>query len=55
MPWALSAPRWWFWKRERGESRKSRKSRPENMKAMPKPLLEADAPWSDAHEEEPRS
>ena len=46
-PWALSAPWWWFWKREQGEGRKNR---PGNMKQMPKPLLEAVAPWNGAHE-----
>ena len=47
MAWGLSAPLWWFWNRERGEGRKNR---PENMKVVPKPLREADAPWSSAHE-----
>ena len=41
LPWALSAPRWLFWKRERGEGRKKG---PGNMKMMAKPLLEAKAP-----------
>ena len=47
LPWALSAPRWGFRIRERAEGRKNR---PGNIKEMPKPLLEADAPCSGAHE-----
>ena len=40
-------PRWVFWKRKRGNSRKNF---PGNMEMRPKLLLEADAPWGDAQE-----